>query len=64
MALLSISTNRPRSFMKSQKFEIGLSDYHKLVCSILRASFKKPPPKIVKYSDQKHFDQKSKKFSS
>ena len=53
-----ILTNRPRSFMQSHNFETGLSDCHKLVCSILRASFKKLPPKIVKYRDQKHFDQK------
>ena len=53
-----IPTNRPRSFMQSHNFETGLSDCHKLVCSILRASFKKLPPKIIKYRDQKHFDQK------
>ena len=53
-----ILTNRPRSFMQSHNFETGLSDCHKLVCSILRASFKKLPPKIIKYRDQKHFDQK------
>ena len=53
-----ILTNRPRSFMKSQNFKIGLIDCHKLICSILRASFKKLPPKIIKYRDQKHFDQK------
>ena len=35
-----ILTNRPRSFMKSQNFETGLSDCHKLVCSILIASLK------------------------
>ena len=51
-----ILTNRPKSFMKSQDFETGLSDCCKLVCSILRASFKKLPPKIIKYRDQKHFD--------
>ena len=50
--------NRPRSFMKSQSCETDLSDSHKLVCSILRASFKKLPSKIIKYKDQKHFDQK------
>ena len=48
-----ILTNRPRSFMKSEAFELGLSDCHKLVCSILRASFKKLPPKIITYRDQK-----------
>ena len=53
-----ILTNRPRSFMQSHNFETGLSNCHKLVCSILRASFKKLPPKIIKYGDQKHFDQK------
>ena len=52
-----ILTNRPRNFMKSLSFETGLSDCHKLVCSILRASFKKLPPKIVKYRDHKHFYQ-------
>ena len=57
-----ILTTRPRSFMKSLSFEAGLSDCHKLVCSILRASFKKLKtvnltPKIVKYRDHKHFYQ-------
>ena len=46
-----ILTNRPRSFMKSQNFEAGLSDCHKPVCSILRASFKK----TRKTFDQKKF---------
>ena len=48
-----------RTFMKSQNFETGLSDCHKLVCSILRASFKKLSPKILNCRDQKHFDQKT-----
>ena len=34
-----MSTNRPRCFLKSQNFEIGLSDCHKPVVSILKASF-------------------------
>ena len=55
--LALILTNRPRSVMKSLSFETGLSDCHKLVCSILRAPFKKLPPKIVKYRDHKHFYQ-------
>ena len=54
-----IITNRPRNFMKSQVFELGFSDCHKLVCSILRASFKKLPPKIITYRDQKDFDQQN-----
>ena len=50
-------TNRPRSSLKSQNFEIGLSDCQKLVVSILRASFKKLPRKIITYRDQKRFNQ-------
>ena len=46
--------NRPRSFLKSQNSEIGLSDCHKLVVSILRASFKTLPRKT--YRDLKHFN--------
>ena len=53
-----ILTKRPRSFMQSQSFKTGLSDCHKLVCSILRAYLKKVPHKTIKYRDQKHFDQK------
>ena len=45
-------TNRPRSFLKSQNFEIGLSDCHKLFVSILRASLE-----IITYRDQKRFNQ-------
>ena len=48
-------TNRPRSFLKPQKFEIGLIGCHKLVVSILRASFKKLPRKIITYRVQKRF---------
>ena len=50
--------NRPSSFLKSQNFEIGLGDCHKLVVSILRASFKKLPRKIIIYKDQKRFNQR------
>ena len=50
-------TNRPRSLLKYQNFEIGLSDCHELVVSILRASFKKLLRKIMTYRDQKCFNQ-------
>ena len=50
-------TNRPRNFLKSRNFQIGLSDSHKLVVSILRTSFKRLPRKIMTYRDQKRFSQ-------
>ena len=48
-------TNKPKSFYKSHSFVTGLSDYHKLVVSILRTSFQKLPPKFVIYRNQKNF---------
>ena len=48
--------NRPRGFSKSQNFEIGLNDCHKIVASILRSSFKKLPRQII-YRAQKRFNQ-------
>ena len=40
-------TDRQRSFLKSQNVEIDLSDCHKLVVSIQRASFKNLPRKSI-----------------
>lgn len=40
-------TDRQRSFLKSQNVEIDLSDCHKLVVSIQRASFKNLPGKSI-----------------
>ena len=40
-------TNKPKSFYKFHSFVAGLSDYHKLIVSILRTSFQKFPPKFV-----------------
>ena len=50
-------TSRPRSSLKSQNFEIDLSDCYKLVVSILRASFKKLPRKIITLYRSKRFKQ-------
>ena len=52
-----VLTNRCRSFLKSPKFEKeDLNDFHKLSFSILRAAFKKLPPKIIKHGEQKYLD--------
>ena len=48
-------TNKPKSFYKSHSFVTGLSDCHKLIVSILRTSFQKPPPKFVIYRNKKNF---------
>ena len=52
-------TNKPRSFQKTQNFVTGISDCHKLIITVLRASFKKLPPKVVVYRNYKDFNEKS-----
>ena len=48
-------TNRKHSFMGSQSFETGFSDHHHLIYTVLKSTFVKLPPKIVKYREYKTF---------
>ena len=50
-----ILTNKPKSLYKPHSFVAGLSNCHKLIVSIPRASFQKVPPKFVVYRNQKIF---------
>ena len=36
-------------------FETGLSDFHKLVVTVLKSTFPKSPPKIITYRSYKNF---------
>ena len=49
-------TNRPRSFHKNSIFEIGISDYHKLILSFFRSYFTIIPPKTTEHKKYKTFD--------
>ena len=49
-------TNKQERFLKAKTVETGLSDFHKMVVSVFKTSFKKQKPKIVTYRDYKHFD--------
>ena len=40
-------TNSIRSFQETQVFETGLSDFHKLVVTLLKSTFPKSPSKII-----------------
>ena len=40
-------TNTTRSFQETQVFMTGLSDFHKLVVTILKSTFPTSPPKII-----------------
>ena len=48
-------TNKQR-FLKGKTVEAGLFDFHKMVFSVFKTSFKKQNPAIVTYCDYKRFD--------
>ena len=49
-----ILTNRLRSFQESMTLETGLSDFHKMICTVLKSGFKKKDPILVNYRSYKH----------
>ena len=51
-----ILTSNPRSFQNSCVVEAGLSDFHMMIVTVLKASFQKLKPRIIKYRDYRHFD--------
>ena len=50
-----ILTNSPYSFQHSCVIETGLSDFHKMIVSVLKTTFQKLKPKIVHYRDYTKF---------
>ena len=48
-------TNSPYSFQNSCVIETGLSDIHKMIVSVMRTTFQKLKPRIVKYRDYTQF---------
>ena len=51
-----ILTNRPRSFQNTNVIETGLSDFHKLTVTVLKAKFQKQAPKVIHYRNNKKFN--------
>ena len=45
-----IITNKPGMFQNAKTYETGLSDFHKLVVSIMKRNQKRPP-RIIKHRD-------------
>ena len=48
-------TNSKHSFMKSQSFETGVSDYHHMIYTIVKSANVKLPPKMIKYREYRNF---------
>ena len=51
-------TNSSQSFQNTTTVTTGLSDFHKMVVTVLKTTFPKLPPKIIEYRDYKRFVQK------
>ena len=47
-------TNRPRTFQCTSTLETGISDFHKLVVTVLKTFYKKQRPKIIHYRNYKN----------
>ena len=50
-----ILTNCPRSFQNSCVIETGLSDFHKMVVTVMKTTYRKLEPRIVYYCAFKCF---------
>ena len=48
-------TNHPRSFQNLLAIDTGLSDFHRMTVTVMKAYFPKPCPKLVNYRDFKKF---------
>ena len=49
-------TNSPLSFQNTATVTTGLSDFHKLVVTVMKTTFPKMKPKIIYYRDYKKFN--------
>ena len=50
-------TNKKCSFKDTQIFEIGFSDFHHLIYTILKSRFTKLPPKTIRYRDYSKYSE-------
>ena len=51
-----ILTNRKHNFQNSTTIETGLSDFHHLTITIMKTTFRKKPPKEIKYRNYKNYN--------
>ena len=50
-----ILTNNPLSFQSSDEIETGLSDFHKMIVTVMKGTYQKLDPKIIHYRDYNTF---------
>ena len=49
-------TNCPKTFQSALTIKMGLSDFPKLIVTVLKVKHEKVPSKIIHYRDYKNFD--------
>ena len=49
-------TNRPKCFQSTMTMEMGISDFHKMLITVLKIFYKKQKPKIIHYKNYKTFN--------
>ena len=49
-------TNRPKCFLSTTTIETGISDFHKMVITVLKIFYKKQKPKVILFRSYKNFD--------
>ena len=52
-------TNSPRSFQKTTTISTGLSDFHKMIITVLKTTFPKSKPKVIPYRDFSKYNVKN-----
>ena len=50
-----IITNRPKSFQDSEVIETGLSEFHKMILTVMKVFYSKQKPKMIQYRKYKVF---------
>ena len=50
-----ILTNCPSSFQNSSVIETGLSDFHMMIVTVMKTSYRKIEPRVINYRDYKSF---------
>ena len=48
-------TNSNRCFQNSSTIETGLSDFHKMIVTVLKTCFQKREAKVINYRDYRNF---------
>ena len=51
-----ILMNSPRRFQNSSVVGIGVTDFHRMIVTVLKTTFQRLPPKIRNYRSYKNFD--------